>query len=595
LSDESGYEQDGWREDPAHVPGGMAALRSYRSNGSMSNKEMETVISVVQKKRNSEQFGTRDPTLLPMELSLKNSVIVDRHFWIAMSRHLFLLLPLLLAASATARPRPGTWIEVRSPRFTVVTDSSERQGRRIAAQFERMRVIFQQSYPQSDDDSDSPVLILAVRNKDQFRTLEPDAYTSKRSLPLHGMFVHASEKNYVLMRLDSEAGNPYPVVYHEYTHLFFRQAEERIPLWLNEGLAEFYQNTEIYEQDVLLGEPNQQHLMLLRQEKLLPLTTLFKVDEKSPYYLQEKKGSIFYAECWALIHYLTLKDYGEKASKVLEYTRQVNDNVDPVTAAIGVFGDLRKLQRELEVYIEQRSFNHFEARISGKFDDSGFQVHPITAAQAEMLKADYLAASGRAAEARALLASVTGQDDLSAPASITLAPPAEQIPVEGKLEHDTSDDIPCPLTTILHEASERATEMVDNLQRFTATEQIEHIEFKKNGKTRKSASQLFSFSYVAEIEQLPSGAFWVEEYRLAKTQNDPPPLSDTGTAAFALIFIRRKLEISNFAAWDERICKELWHGSLALKKVLIHLSPFIKFESTVQSTSLGSKVVPGSQ
>jgi hypothetical protein len=460
-----------------------------------------------------------------------------------MSRRLFLLLLLLLpAASATARERPGTWIEIRSPRFTIVTDSSEKQGRRIAAQFERMRVVFQQTYSQLEDDSESQVFVLAVTHKDQFRALEPSSYVSKKSLPRHGMFVHASEKNYVLMRLDSEAGNPYPVVYHEYTHLFFRQADERIPLWLNEGLAEFYQNIEIYDQDVLLGEPNQQHLMLLRQEKLLPLTTLFRVDEKSPYYLEEKKGSIFYAECWALIHYLTLKDYGEKTSKVLEYTGMVNHNVDPVTAAVSVFGDLRKLQRNLELYIEQRTFNHFETRIPRKFQDSGFQVRRMSRAQAESVKADYLAASGRSEEARALLASVRQQDDVAAPASPALVPPAEQAQVGNELRNEIPDDIPCPLTEILDQASDRATEMVDNLQRFTASEQIEHTEFKKNGKPRQSVDQ--QFSYVAEIDQAPSGAFWVEEYRMAKTHRDPPPLSDTGTAAFALIFHPQK--ISNF-------------------------------------------------
>ena len=200
-----------------------------------------------------------------------------------MSKYHFLLLPLLGASFATAREHPGNWIEVHSSRFTIVTNSNEKQGRHIAAHFERMRAILQQAYPQLEDDPESPVFVFAVTKKDQFRALEPDTYHSRKSLPLHGMFVRAADKNYILMRLDSEAGNPYPVVYHEYAHLFLRQAEERMPLWLNEGLAEFYQTSEIYDQDVLLGEPDQQRLMLLRQETLLPFATLLTVDEKSPY------------------------------------------------------------------------------------------------------------------------------------------------------------------------------------------------------------------------------------------------------------------------------------------------------------------------
>jgi hypothetical protein len=169
-----------------------------------------------------------------------------------------LLLFLLVGTLAATREHTAKWIEVRSPLFTIVTDSSEKQARRIASQFEHMRAILQQAYPQAGEDPESPVVVvLAVRNKDQFRALEPSQYLSKKALPLRGMFVRGSDKNYILMRLDSGAGNPYPVVFHEYTHLFLREADKRLPLWLNEGLAEFYQNTQIYNQEVVLGGTNQ--------------------------------------------------------------------------------------------------------------------------------------------------------------------------------------------------------------------------------------------------------------------------------------------------------------------------------------------------
>ena len=459
----------------------------------------------------------------------------------AMSKYLFLLLPLLGALFATAREHPGNWIEVRSSRFTIVTNSNEKQGRHIAAQFERMRAILQQAYPQLEDDPESPVFVFAVTKKDQFRALEPGTYHSRKSLPLHGMFVGAADKNYILMRIDSEAGNPYPVVYHEYTHLFLHQAEERMPLWLNEGLAEFYQTSEIYDQDVLLGEPDQQRLMLLRQETLLPFATLLTVDEKSPYYIEEKKGAIFYAECWALTHYLTLRDYAEKTSKVQQYKRQVKDGVDPVTAATRVFGDLQKLQRSLELYIEQPSFNHFETRLSNKVDESLFDVKSISPAQVQAMEAEFLAASRRVEEPRALFPSV-GPNDISPLENADLAQPAQRKQAAEGFTNEIQSDVPCPLPEILHGASERAAEMVDNLQRFTATEEIRHTEFKRNGKPRNATNQLFS--YVAEIAQGPSGGFWVEEDRSAKTESDSSPLYDTGTAAFALIFHPQK--IGNF-------------------------------------------------
>lgn len=103
-------------------------------------------------------------------------------------------------------------------------------------------------------------------------------------------------------------------------------------------------------------------------------------------------------------------------------------------------------------------------------------------------------------------------------------------------------DVTCPLPQILHDASERASELVENLQRFTATERIEHIEYGKNGKQRNTTDR--QFNYVAQIEQNSSGGFWVEEYRSATKEDEHSPLSDTGTAAFALIFHPRV--IGNF-------------------------------------------------
>lgn len=102
----------------------------------------------------------------------------------------------------------------------------------------------------------------------------------------------------------------------------------------------------------------------------------------------------------------------------------------------------------------------------------------------------------------------------------------------------------CPLSGVLTEASKHAEELVENLQRFSAKERIEHIEFGKKGK--RGSSQNGVFDYVAQIEQTPSGALWVEEYREGSSSETPPPLEDTGTAAFALIFHPRKVSDFDF-------------------------------------------------
>lgn len=95
-------------------------------------------------------------------------------------------------------------------------------------------------------------------------------------------------------------------------------------------------------------------------------------------------------------------------------------------------------------------------------------------------------------------------------------------------------DASCPLPQILKEASRHAEELVDNLQRFSATERIDDIEFRKDGRVR--SSETFLDSYVAQIAQASSGSLQIEEYRSGSSEEQQPPLADVGTAAFALIF-----------------------------------------------------------
>ncbi len=222
------------------------------------------------------------------------------------------------------------------------------------------------------------------------------------------------------MRLDAEGQHPYAVIYHEYTHLLLAKSADWIPLWLNEGLAEFYQNTEIHEKEALLGEPSAENLILLRQNRLLPLATLFAVDEKSPYYHEENKGSIFYAESWALTHLIQTRDFKENSHQLLDYAGLLAQNVDAVTAATRVFGDLQKLERVLEAYVRQGTFTYFRMPASTEVDESAFNAQALTPVQADAMEADFLAYNGRLADSKQLLDRVLQEDPKNVSAQETM-------------------------------------------------------------------------------------------------------------------------------------------------------------------------------
>jgi len=334
----------------------------------------------------------------------------------------FLFLSLLWAASCSyASAAADQWIQVSSPHFTVITDTGDKQGRHILDQFERMRWLFQTLFPKTKVDPPLPIVVIAVRNQREFQTIEPAAYLSKGQVNLAGLFLSTSDKNYVLLRLDASEEHPFASIYHEYTHLQFRDSLQWMPLWLNEGLAEFIQNTEIRNKDVQLGEPSVDDILYLRQNRLLALPTLFKVDATSPYYHEEQKASVFYAESWALTHYLEVTDREKGTHRIPDYVSLVRQHQDPVVAAETAFGDLKQLQSALEGYIRAGNYKEFIlSSAAAPLDEASYQSKPLTQAQADADRADFLAYVQRTADARSLLDTVLKAEPDNAQAHETM-------------------------------------------------------------------------------------------------------------------------------------------------------------------------------
>ena len=327
---------------------------------------------------------------------------------------------LLLACVAFASDKPEPWLQALSPHFVVVTNGNEKQARNVAAQFERMRAVFHAMFPKLAIDAFAPITVIAARDEKVFRTLEPEAYLAKGALKLGGLFLHGSEKNYVLLRLDTNYDHPYAIVYHEYTHLLTSKASDYMPLWLNEGFAEFYQSTEIRDKEVLLGQFSQQNIDLLRQQRLLPLDQLFRIDHDSPYYHEQDKGSIFYAESWALTHYLTIYDFEHKTRRISDYLELLSQNVDPVTAATQAFGDLKLLQKSLDAYVRGLTFKAFKMAGGIDVNEAEFKIQPLTQSQSSCVRADFLAYNQRTNDAKALIEQVLKQDPANVQAFETL-------------------------------------------------------------------------------------------------------------------------------------------------------------------------------
>ena len=331
------------------------------------------------------------------------------------------LIPIVMtvAAGASHGATSSQWVEARSTHFVVLTDSNERDARRLASQFERMHLVFHTLFPTKGDDSDPPIMVLAVKERKGMEALEPEAYLGKGKVDLSGLFVRAPDKNYILVRLDARGEHAFSTVYHEYTHYMLRKAEW-LPLWLNEGLAQFYENTDIDEKNAWLGQANVERLRYLNRNDMLPIATLLAIDSNSPYYHDEQKGAVFYSESWALTHYLVVSDRLQGTHRMHDYAQLLAQGEDAVTAAQHAFGDLDKLQDALSTYVMQRKFMYFMMPAALTAQDATFDVEPVSATQVDAVRAEVLIYSERRKEARALLDDVLREDPANALAHETM-------------------------------------------------------------------------------------------------------------------------------------------------------------------------------
>jgi tetratricopeptide (TPR) repeat protein len=314
-----------------------------------------------------------------------------------------LALFLLTGLTALAAPRSQTWLEVRSPHFILITNGNEKQARRVAQQFELIRGVFKTLYPRARVDSGEPVIILAAKDENTLKALLPAFWENEGQAHPAGVFVHGQEKNYVALRLDAQGENPYHVVYHEYVHLLTSLNLRWLPVWLDEGMAEFFATAQIAQKEVLIGMPTSSQLGLLRGNPLIPFEAFFSADHSSPLYSEENKASIFYAQSWAVTHYLLVGDKGAHETQLREYMSLLQQEVDEPEARRRAFGDLEQLKENLRRYIGHFSFYCFRLDAPESVEPTEFAMRRITPAESAAVRGDFMLYTQRPVEAQALL------------------------------------------------------------------------------------------------------------------------------------------------------------------------------------------------
>lgn len=271
-------------------------------------------------------------------------------------------LLLALALPAGALPKQDSWIRLDSDHFVVFSNAGERVARRTAANLERLRDVLSQIAAGTQLGSSQPMYIYLFSNRPSFAPYRP--VVNGKPMDVDGYFYSREDAEYMVLRADAGEATD-NILYHEYLHYVLRNNFANLPVWVNEGMAELYATFQATDDHADIGRPSANHIRWLRENSLIPLTELFAMDRDSKDYNEGYRRGVFYAESWALVHYLTLGNEARSA-QTGQFFREMTRGVPAQEAFRHAFKDTNEavLEKELRDYVRRSLFNY--KRISVK-------------------------------------------------------------------------------------------------------------------------------------------------------------------------------------------------------------------------------------
>ena len=216
-----------------------------------------------------------------------------------------LVLNVALSVEALAASR---WLVGENSYLTVVSNTSEKRALQIIEELQDVREVIVGNYLNlSAEQATERLTVIVCRDKKTFRRLAP-SYGGK-PMSIGGFFFENQSGAYAVIDASYTKGTVRHIIHHEYVHFLLKSFGDRLPLWLNEGLAEAFstirRSVRSGEQVMLVGQANRRVFPIFNRYGLMALERLFAITPDSVEYRSSDHGQgIFYAQSWALVHYM---------------------------------------------------------------------------------------------------------------------------------------------------------------------------------------------------------------------------------------------------------------------------------------------------
>jgi len=213
-------------------------------------------------------------------------------------------LPSTLGASNLPIPSRGeSWSVLKTPHFLIISDARAGEVRDAARHLEALTVAVGKVTGLTINPSFMSTVVL-LSSRVTFRSY-CEALRGGSCADIGGLYQRGEFGDFLLID-GSDFDAARRTVSRELTHAIVEDSGPGVPVWLKEGVAEFYGDFSIVGSEIRAGSPNPAHLAEIRDHSTLPMATLLAVTEFSPEYTAPNLRRTFYAQSWLTAHCLLI-------------------------------------------------------------------------------------------------------------------------------------------------------------------------------------------------------------------------------------------------------------------------------------------------
>lgn len=194
------------------------------------------------------------------------------------------------------------WIRIRSAHYDVLSSASEERTRDIVRDLETLASVLTRVSSHFRAAA-VPTTVLVFADKAESRPYF-ELLLGREAPAATGLYVRHANGGTMFIDASRRGQGIEKTAMHELVHDLLRQGEQVPPLWIEEGLAEYFSNGSIRDGKVTAGFPIDTHAQLLRKKLTIPIEALFDVKAETDIAMTPA----FYAESWAAVDWLMRTD-----------------------------------------------------------------------------------------------------------------------------------------------------------------------------------------------------------------------------------------------------------------------------------------------